>query len=302
MLAHRRTRSAARQLWRRYRAGTLFVLPAVVLYVVFMIYPFVQSIYLSLTSWDGAQPVKQFVGLANYVTLLQDPLVWTSLEHNLIWVVIGTIVPIVIGLLLAVLLSSRPRGFTLFRTVYFMPQVLPSVIIAIIWGWIYNPIFGMLNQVLTAIGLGGLARSWLGDPGTALYAVLATAIWATVGFVFVVVLAGLQNVGVDLLDAAMIDGANAWQKFWHVTLPELSHVLTMITVLLLIGGFSAFDTVFILTQGGPNNATQLIATYAYQQAFMQNQVGYGAALSLVLTAISLVASVIFIRLRERAES
>lgn len=257
------SRSTPAQFWHTYHAGILFLLPAIVLYIVFMVYPFFQSIYLSMTSWDGAQQVKQFVGLDNYVTLVQDPVVWTSLQHNVTWVVIGTIVPIVIGLFLAVLVSHRPRGFLLFRTIYFMPQVLPSVIIAIIWGWVYNPFFGILNQALTTVGLSGLTRSWLGDPSVALYAVLGTAVWGGIGFVFVVVLAGLQNVSVDLLDAATVDGANAWQRFWYVTLPELSHVLTMLIVLSLIGGFSAFDTVFILTQGGPNNATQLIATYAY---------------------------------------
>jgi ABC-type sugar transport system permease subunit len=135
----------------------------------------------------------------------------------------------------------------------------------------------------------------------ALYAVLAAAIWAEIGFVFVIFLAGLQNVSRDLLEAALIDGANAWQQFWNVTIPQLANVLTTVTVLLLIGGFSVFDIVFIMTGGGPANSTELIATYTYKQAFTQNQVGYAAALSLVLTAISLIASVIFIRVRERGE-
>jgi ABC-type sugar transport system permease subunit len=293
--------AAVRKNWRKYSVGYLFLLPAAILYGIFMIYPFVQSVYLSLTDWDGAQPVKHFVGLRNFQTLIQDPLVWTSLGHNLIWVVIGTIVPIVIGLLLAVLLWSRPRGFTIFRTIYFMPQVLPAVVIGIVWSWIYNPVFGLLNQALTAVGLDSWTHGWLGEPSLALYAVLAAAIWAEIGFVFVIVLAGLQNVSRELLEAALIDGANAWQQFWHVTIPQLANVLTTVMVLLLIGGFSVFDIVFIMTGGGPANSTELIATYTYKQAFTQNQVGYAAALSLVLTAISLIASVILIRVRERGE-
>jgi ABC-type sugar transport system permease subunit len=288
--------------WREYRVGLLFLLPAFLLYASFEVYPFFQSIYLSLTSWDGATADKPFVGLANYATILHDPVVWTSLEHNLIWVVVGTIAPLVVGLLLAMLLWTRPRGFLLFRTVFFMPQVLPAIIIGIIWQWIYNPYFGPLTPILDRLGLGALNLDWLGDPSVALYAVLVAAIWAQIGFVFVVVFAGLQNVNVELLEAAMIDGANAWHRFWYVTLPELSNVLTTVTALMLIGGFSVFDLVFIMTGGGPNNSTQLIATYAYQQAFQQNQVGYAAALSLVLTGISLVASVVFIRLRERGDS
>ena len=290
-----------RRHWVKYQAGYLFVLPAFLVYALFMIYPFGQSIYLSLTSWDGAQPVKEFVGLANYAALLQDQLLWTSLSHNLIWVVLGTISPLVIGLVLAMLLWNRPPGFTLFRTFYFMPQVLSSVVIAIVWGWIYNPIFGALNQGLAAVGLEELERAWLGDGDVALFAVLAAAVWAQTGFVFVIFMAGLQNVSRDLLEAAMLDGANAWSRFWNVTVPQLANVTTVVTVFLLIGGFNVFDIIFVMTGGGPANATEVIATYTYSEAFTQNRVGYGAALSMVMTVLSLVAAVVFMRIRERGE-
>ncbi len=178
-LATRRSGAArATRHWTKYRAGYLFVMPAFVLYAVFMIYPFAQSIYLSFTDWNGAEPVKDFVGLANYRELFHDELLWKALRHNLIWVVIGTAGPIAIGFLLAMLLWHRPAGFTLFRTVYFMPQVLSSVVIAIVWGWIYNPLFGILNVGLDRVGLDALSRGWLGDPDFALYAVLGAAIWA----------------------------------------------------------------------------------------------------------------------------
>jgi ABC-type sugar transport system permease subunit len=287
--------------WARYRAGYLFVLPAFVLYAVFMIYPFGQSVYFSLTDWNGATANKGFVGLANYRRLFGDDLVWRSLWHNVIWVSLGTAVPLAIGLFLAMLLSRRPRGFTLFRTVYFMPQVLSPVVIAIIFNWIYNPLFGILNKGLDRVGLESWSRGWLGDPDVALYAVLAASIWAETGFVFVVFLAGLQNVSRDLIEAATIDGANAWQRFWNVTVPQLANVVNVVTALLLISGFAAFDMIFVMTGGGPNNATELIATYTYT-SFIRNEVGYAAALSLMLTVISLVVSVVFIRLRERGEN
>jgi ABC-type sugar transport system permease subunit len=287
--------------WAKYRAGYFFVLPALLLYALFMIYPFIQSVYLSFTSWNGADPVKTWVGLANYQELFHDRLLWTALKHNLIWVVLGTIGPMVIGLLLAVLLGTRPRGFTLFRTVYFMPQVLSAVVVAIVWGWIYNPIFGILNKSLDAVGLESVSRGWLGDPTAALYAVLVAAIWAETGFVFVVFLAGLQTVSKDLLEAATIDGANAWQRLRHVTVPQLANVINVVTALLLIGGFNVFDIIFVMTGGGPANATEVIATDTYKQAFTQNRIGYATTLSLVMTVISLVASVTFIRLRERRE-
>lgn len=298
----RRTRGDQfRRSWSRYRAGIFFLLPAFVLYAIFMIYPFFQSIYLSFTDWNGAEPVMNFVGLENYRQLGSDSLLWQSLQNNLIWVIIGTIGPLALGFLLAVLLSARPKGFTLFRTAYFMPQVLSPVIIGIVWGWIYNPLFGILNVGLERIGLEHLARGWLGDPQWALYAVLIAAMWAETGFVFVVFLAGLQNVNRDLIEAATLDGANAWRRFWDVTLPQMANVVTVVAALLLIGGFSVFDIIFVMTGGGPANSTDVIATYAYTEAFVQNNVGYAATLTLVITAITLGASFIFIRWRERGE-
>jgi ABC-type sugar transport system permease subunit len=294
-------RQRAGRHWSRYRAGYLFILPAFLLYVVFMIYPFIQSIYFTFIQWNGADPVKKWVGLDNFQALIHDDLFWTSLKHNVIWVIIGTVSPMVIGMLLAMLLWTRPFGFTLFRTIYFMPQVLSSVVIALVWGWIYNPIFGILNQALDRIGLENVSRGWLGDQTWALYAVLVAAIWAETGFVFVVFLAGLQNVSKDLLEAATLDGANAWQRFWNVVVPQMSNVINIVTALLLIGGFAVFDIIIVMTNGGPNHATEVIATYTYDQAFTQNKVGYGAALSLVMTAITLIAAVLFIRLRERGE-
>lgn len=287
--------------WGRSRAAILFLLPALVLYLLFMVWPFFQSIWFAMTDWNGATATKTFVGLANFAELLNDDLFWLALRNNVVWVVIGTVSPLVIGMMLALLLWSRPKGFTLFRTIYFLPHVLLSVVIAIIWGWIYNPIFGILNKWLDAVGLENVSRGWLGDPQTALYAVLIAAIWAEVGFVFVILLAGLQNVSRDLLEAATIDGANSWQRFKDVTLPQLANVLNVVTALLLIGGFNVFDIIFVMTGGGPANASQTMATMTYDEAFTQNRVGYGAAISLVMTAISLVASVAFLKLRERGE-
>jgi ABC-type sugar transport system permease subunit len=291
--------SAPRRFWLRHGVPYLFILPAAVVYLLFMVYPFFSSIYLSLTRWNGVAPVKEWVGLDNYARMLGDRLVWLSLGHNVVWIIGGTVIPIVIGLLLAVLLNGPVRGAAIFRTGFFLPVVLAPAIIGIIWAWIYNPIFGVLNRILRQIGLGQLARGWLGDVAFALPAVLGAAIWAYVGFVFVIFLAALQNVSQDLLDAAAVDGANAWQRFWNVTIPQIANVMTMVIVISLIGGFSVFDIVFVMTGGGPANSTELIATYTYQKAFAENDIGYGAALSMAMTVLSLIAAVIFIHFRER---
>ena len=292
--------SPARRTWRRVRTGFLFVLPALVLYLVFMVYPFLQSIYFTFTSWNGVNPVKEWVGLANYRELLGDERLGLSLRHNIIWVILGTAGPIVIGMLLALLLWRRPKGFTLFRTFFFMPQVVSAVVIGIVWNWIYNPIFGILNTGLDAVGLESVSRGWLGDPDTALYAILVAAIWAEIGFVFVIFLAGLQNVSKDLLEAATIDGANVWQRFRHVTLPQMANVINIVVAIELIGGFNVFDMIYMMG-GGAQDATEVIATYTYKEAFTRNNVGYASTLALVMTVISLVASVSFIKVRERGE-
>jgi ABC-type sugar transport system permease subunit len=253
-----------------------------------------------MTSWDGAKPVKEFVGADNFVRMLRDPLFWGAFWHTLVWVVLGTVVTLVLALALAMFVWNRPRGFLFFRTIYFMPQILPAVVVGFVWVWMYNPLFGIINRTLKSSGLGGLALNWLGDPNIALYAVLAASIWAHIGLIFVIFVAALQNVDSELLDAARIDGANAWQRFTYVVIPQLSNAITLVTVLLLVNGLQGFDHVWVMTRGGPNESTQLLATYAYQKAFMENQIGYGSALSVILALIALAVSVLTVNLRERA--
>jgi ABC-type sugar transport system permease subunit len=297
-VARRREAAPSVRERRKARAGYLFIAPALLLYLYFFVYPFLVSIYYSFLKWNGAGP-PTWVGLGNYARLFGDAILGQALTNNLIWVVVGTVSPIAIGLLLGALMWRRVRGMVAFRTIYFLPVVLSEVVIAITWNWIYHPLFGALNLLLEGVGLGALSRGWLGDPDTALMALLITAIWSYFGFCFVVIMAGLQDVSMDLVEAAMIDGANGWQRFVNVLLPELRHVITMITALTLIGGFNVFGIVFVMTQGGPGTSTQVIATYTYRKAFQESDIGYGATLSLVMTAITLAASYLFIRLRER---
>lgn len=286
---------------RQQLAGLYFVLPALILYAIFFLYPFFRTIYISMTEWNGVTaPI--FTGFENYGRLLQDSIMWFALRNNVIWVIIGTATPIIVGLILSVVLWTGAKGGLVFRTIYFLPMVVSPVIIGIVWGWIYNPLFGILNHTLRNIGLGGLARGWLGEPSTALYAVLLTAIWSYIGFCVVVLFSGLQKVDSQLIDAAKIDGANAWTRFRHVIIPQISSVLTMVIVYTVIGGFNVFDLVFIMTRGGPANASEVIATYTYKKSFVEGEVGYGAALSIVMTILALIAAVIAFRVRGRGET
>jgi ABC-type sugar transport system permease subunit len=284
----------------RVRLAVVFLTPALVLYLIFILIPLVQSVGLSLNDWDGVNPVKEFVGLANYAELFRDAIFGIAVRNTLIWVVVGTLGSLVIALLLALLAWGSGRGYYVFRTLYFMPQVLPAVVVGIVWGWIFNPNFGALNSLLGVLGLEHLQRGWLGEPGIAVWAILVASIWASVGLSFVIFSAALNNVSTELLHAARVDGANGLQRFRHVIIPQLAHAVTLVTSLLLIHNFQAFDMVWMMTRGGPQNSTQLIATYTYQNAFADSRVGYGAAQSVVLTLICLLVTVVFVRLRERS--
>lgn len=292
-------RRLAKEL-RRNMSGYLFLLPAMAFYFVLVLYPLVINFQLSLLNWDGISRVKQYVGLANYTQILNDPVAKGSLVNNIIWTA-GGMIPIALGLVIAVLLWGGTRGRAFFRTVFFMPQVLSMVVIGLVWRWVYHPIFGAFNELLKVVGLGSLARGWLGDPDTAMLALITVMFWHAFGFWMVIMLAGLQNVDLDLYDAAKIDGANAWQLFIYVTVPQLRNTITLCVALAMIGGLNVFDMVFITTKGGPVNHTEVMGTYIYKNAFNLPFLGYAATLSVVLMVLVMICTILFIRLREREE-
>jgi raffinose/stachyose/melibiose transport system permease protein len=281
------------------RLGILMVAPLMILVIVFFLFPLISAVYYSFVDFDGVNPSPPFVGLDNYVRMFTDPEMWHALSNNLIWIVVGTISPLVIGLLLALLLWTVRHGSWFYRLAFFFPYVLPGIAIGIVWGWIYDPLNGWLNVGLRAIGLGGLATGWLGSSDTALYAVLATAIWGSTGFVMVIFLSALRNVDTELVEAATLDRANRAQRLWHVILPQITPVFIMVTTLTLVGGFSVFDIIFIMTGGGPANATNVLGTYAYTNAFQLNAISYGTTLAILITVLSIPCAVILNRLQRR---
>lgn len=295
------SRSLAPTVTRRAQArlGIVLVLPVMIMTALFFLFPLVNALYYSLVDFDGLNPNPPFVGLGNFIRMVNDPAVWHALGNNLIWILVGTAAPMVIGLLVAMLLWTVRRGGAIYRVIFFLPYVLPGVAIGIVWGWIYDPVNGLLNQFLRAIGLGALATGWLGEPDLALYAVLLTAIWAGTGFAIVIFLSALRNVDTELVDASRIDGANSAQRLWFIILPQIMPVFLMVLTLTLVGGFSVFDIVFIMTAGGPANATEVLGTYAYDQAFVLNNIGYGTTLALLITILSVPIAVLLNRLQRR---
>jgi raffinose/stachyose/melibiose transport system permease protein len=288
---------AVRRQQTRY--AVLFVAPALLIYLVFMIYPFLNTIYLSFTNWDGITANKDWVGLSNYVRVFGEEAALKAFVNNIIWVILGTVAPVVLGLFEALLVWSGARGSLLFRTLFFLPFVLPLVVVGIVWQWIYHPLFGIVNTVLDSFGLDWLSRGWLADPHTALYAVLIAAVWGQTGFCFLILHASLQNVDMSTVEAAMIDGANWFQRARSIVIPQIAPQITMVTAVTLIGGFAVFDIIYVMTGGGPGNASQVLATYTVKVAFQQNEAGYGSSLAMLITILSLVSAVAFVRLRER---
>lgn len=281
------------------RLGVLMTVPLVTMVAVFLLLPMANAVYYAFVDFNGFDPDPPWIGFSNFTELAQDPDVWAAFKNNVIWIVVGTSAPILFGLVLAMLLWNIRRGSVLYRIAFFLPFVLPQVAVGVVWGWIYEPSRGWLNRLLEALGLGSLAEGWLGDPDTALYAVLGTAIWATVGFVFVIFLSALRNVDMDLVDAARLDGANGIQRLYHIVIPQIMPVFLMVTTITLLGGFSVFDIIFVMTGGGPAGATEVLGTYAYSSAFQLNRISYGTTLALVITVISVPFAVWMNRLQRK---
>lgn len=289
-----------RQQWKRYLMAYLFLLPALLLYVIFVLRPTIEVFILSLYKWNGISPTREWQALANFQKLAADAIFWQAFRNNLIWLVVILIFNVFIGLVAAALLSMDIKGRVVFRLAYFLPVVQASIVTAMIWRWIYNP-DGLLNSSLQAIGLGGLARGWLGDFTWALPALAVAAGWASFGMSVVLLLAGMQGIDQSLYDAARVDGANYAQTFRYITIPGLRNVITIVILLAMIGAFQAFDIIWATTQGGPVRATEMLATYMFKKGIMENEYGYGSAVAVVLAIIILAFAVINITLRERGD-
>lgn len=269
----------------------IFMLPAILGIVLFSLGPMIASFYFSLTDYNMlASPA--FVGLENYRTLIHDHLFWKSLRVTLIYS--GVSVPLVLSfaLVLALLLNQRLPGVTAFRTVYYLPTIMSGVAIGMLWRWIFNPDFGVLNLLLEKVGITGPA--WLGDERWALPSLIATSLWSAGGSM-IIFLAGLQDIPNDLYEAAEIDGAGTWSKFRNITLPLLSHVTFFNLVLGIIGALQVFTEAFVMTNGGPNNSTLLLSLYLYRNAFQFLKMGYASAIAWAMFLIVLVLTLLVFR-------
>lgn len=283
--------------WRNF----LYLLPAVLVYDLFLLLPLLASLGISFTEWDGtSRPV--FAGISNYLRMFSDPVFWIALGNNAILMLFYTLLPIGVGLLLCSFLYETRNNTerSVLRILFFLPYIMPMAVLGVVWRWLYNPAFGPIDQVLRAIGLPQLALSWLGDFTWALPAVGMVATWYFFGFCLVLFMAGLQRMDPSLLEAADLDGSSRRQKFMRITLPGLRPELRIALLLTVIASLKAFDLVYVMTQGGPGTSTMVTNIFMYKQGFDLHYFGYASSVAVFSMVIVLGLNyLIHLALKER---
>jgi len=279
-------------MYSDYFWAALFLLPNLLGFLVFIFWPLIASFGLSFTSWDLLTPIK-WIGLENYKTLISDQVFWKVLWNTIYFTVGNVPVGIILSLFLAIALNQKIKGITIFRAVYFLPVISSTVAVAIVWQWLYNPEFGLMNYLLSLVGIDG--PNWLSSTTWAMPAVIITSIWRGLGFNMLLFLAGLQGIPETYYEAAKIDGANWWVLFKNITIPLLSPTTFFVVVISIINSFQVFDQIYIMTAGGPARSTSVLVHYLYQNAFQYFKMGYASAIGYVL--FFLVFTVILIQLK-----
>jgi len=281
---------------RKHLAGYFFIAPQLVGLSLFIILPILAGLVLATLDWDMLGDPK-FVGLGNFAAIMKDRTFWRTI-WNTLYFALGTVpTGAVLGLLLALALNQPLPGIRLFRAAFFIPVITSWSVAAIVWRWLYNPSFGLINSALSYVGIQGPA--WLSLPQTAMPALIMTTIWKFLGYNAVIYLAGLQGIPKETYEAAEIDGASAWHKLVRITIPLLSPVTFFVLIISFIGGFQAFAQVYLMTKGGPADATNVLIYYIYQNAFQWFRMGYAGALSWVLFMIILAVTIFQWRMQAR---
>ncbi|NOU70782.1 ABC transporter permease subunit [Paenibacillus sp. LMG 31458] len=281
-------------------AYALFVVPGVVLYMVFYILPMISSLKYSVTSWNGINdPI--FNGLDNFIKAFHDEKFWISLKNNIYFVLFSVFVQIPIIIFFSILISGARRFLDFYKTTVFLPSVLSTAIVGVIWQFIYHPDAGLVNQLLRAMGLEKWTHLWLGEEGYSMLAILVTNAWQWTGFYIVLVLAAIFAISKDVQEAGEIDGAVGWLKARHITVPLIRPVILVVMMLSITGAMKALDIVFIMTKGGPFGSSEVMATYMYKQAYSMSLFGYANAISIIIFLFTVLLTLIFHFITKRSE-
>jgi multiple sugar transport system permease protein len=289
--------TAIRRHWTEH--GLVFTAPFLLVYAVFLIWPVFLGVRMSFGNDNIAGGGGEFVGFDNYAEALSDPDMWSSLWNTVWFTILSTVPLVLIGLVMGLLAHGLRFVEWVWRLSWFAPFLLPSGVIGLLWLWIIYPAdFGFADQLLAVFGLDP-GIGWLSDSRYAMLSIVLTTVWWTVGFNFLLYLAALQSIPAHLYEAAELDGANAWQRLWHITLPMLRRTTGVVVILQLLHSLKIFDQVYIMTQGGPDDATRPILQYVYQQGFTGYRIGYASAVSYIFFALIVIVSLIHLRLARR---
>lgn len=283
---------------KRQRTALLFLLPAVVLLLCFMIYPLGKTIYYSFTAWYNFSAVQTFIGLENYKDLIRDPVVRTALRNTAILMAGVLLFQIGFALILAILVDGVRHCFKFFRTIYFFPIVISATAIGLMFTLIYKYEYGLLNYFITLFG--GGKQVWINEK-TSIYLALIPVVWQYVGFYFVIFLTGISNISSDIYESAMLDGIRPVQKAVYITVPMLRSVLTSSIVLVVSGCFKVFDIIFMVTNGGPLDSSQLLSTYMYQKAFARGNGGYASSIAIVMIVLGVAVTSVLRKMLQGGE-
>jgi raffinose/stachyose/melibiose transport system permease protein len=278
---------------KKNKALYLFVLPGLILYSIFFIYPTLSALFYSFTDWDGLTPQYNFVGVDNYINIFtNDSIFVKAFGNNLKFMLFVVIFQTAFSLVFALYLVKNTKTNIFLRALYFFPTILSSVSVAFIWSFVYDPNLGILNTLLEKINLEFLSQNWLGDQDIAIFSIAAVQVWMHTGQMLIIFVAGLQNIPNDLYEVAKIEGASRWQRFRFVTWPLVAPAATIVVAYTTIQSFKAFDLIFAMTRGGPNYATEILATLIYSTAFQSFKFGYASAESVIFMIVIAIITIL----------
>ncbi len=290
-------------LYVKKRTILLYMLPALLLLACFVFLPIVLNFVYALFRWSSFSTNWKFVGLDNFKRLFSDSVVWSAFRNNVLYAVISLVFQVGGSMVIAAVLEERwiRRLQPMFRTIFFLPSMISLAVVGILWQTIYNPNLGIINPLLEKLGLGVLAMDWLGNTHTAIFAVIAVSQWQYFGYTMVLFLVAMQRVPEELYESAYIDGATPFQRFIHVTVPNIKEILVVNCVTTVIGAFQVFDEVYVMTAGGPGKASEVLGTYLYRTGFRNDEMGYASAIAVLIFLVTFVLSIGQMRLSRVGE-
>jgi len=280
---------------RTQRSAYLYILPAMLLFAFFIAYPIVANFVNSFYRFSAISSLKVYVGFGNFTNLMTDPVFSHAFVNNVLFAVLSVVIQVGLGLVLAAVLQrGLTAGQKIFRTIFFLPMVMSVVSVGLLWTFIYDPIFGALNYLLSFFSVA--PRGWLGEPDLVIWSIIITACWQYTGFNMVMLLAGMQGIPKELYEAASIDGSGEIRNFFQITIPYIEDVISVTVLITIIGSFKVFDYIWVMTQGGPDHASEVLTTYIYLLGFTTDRMGYASAVASVLFIVTFILALIRIRM------